>query len=141
MEERAAVGEATGDQRAAVKGEKGVRNSNLLCTTCGKLGRLKDRCWATYPDLQRRKKTQGVEGGQAEVPLGGIRIAMIDACGCDVLENPPSSSPWISIKNTRGFAQKTAACSDNLSVVGDLKGTDNLSVVGGFVKPRVSTQM
>ena len=38
------------------KGGKGVRNSNLLCTTCGKLGHLKDRCWVTYPDLQRKKK-------------------------------------------------------------------------------------
>ena len=34
---------------------KGVRNANLLCTTCNKVGHVKDRCWVTYPDLQRKK--------------------------------------------------------------------------------------
>ena len=114
-----------------------MRNSHLYCTACQKVGHLNDRCWVTYPDLQRKKKVHGVEGEQAEVPTDGIRIGAIDTCGCDALENPPSVSPCISSKSTRSFAQTTAACSDNLSVV---DGPDNLSVVGGFVKPRVSNR-
>ena len=114
-----------GGPKGGGKGGKGVRNSHLLCTTCGKPGHLKDRCWVTYPDLQRKKKVQGV-AEQAEIPLGGIRIAMIETCGvCDTVGN---FLPWAQI-NTGSFAQTTAACSNG-----------NLSVAGGFVKPHVSNR-
>ena len=61
-----AVGKGGGyreDQMGAPKGGcNGDKNSHLYCTTCGKTGHLPDRCWKTYPDLQRKKKVQGVKG-------------------------------------------------------------------------------
>ena len=116
---------------------KGLRNSNLLCVTCGKTGHLKDRCWVTYPELQRKKKrVQGVEGEQGEVPMDSIRIGAIDICDvCDTLPLCDTLPCWTTI-NRKGLVQTTAACSDNLSVVGALMGTDNKSVVGVCEKPR-----
>ena len=48
---------------------KGVRNAHLLCTTCGKVGRIKDHCWQTYPDLQKKKKKKKVQGVDEEAPM------------------------------------------------------------------------
>ena len=78
---------------------KGVRNAHLWCATCNKVGRLKDRCWLTYPDLRKKRKVQGVE---EEVPMMAIQIGAVDTCGiCDSLAHGPirikralSRQPW-----------------------------------------------
>ena len=102
-----------GGGKAAGKGGK----ASQICVTCGKTGRHKDRCWATYPELQRKKKVQAVDDG--EIVIESICIGALDACEvCDTV-------PW-AIVNRMELVQTTAASSDNLPVVGALLGTDTL---------------
>ena len=102
---------------------KGVRNAHLLCTTCNKVGHLKDRCWVTFPDLQRKKKpVQGVE--DVSLPMDSICIGAVDTCD--------SSTAWTYVKKS-GFAQTTVVnniATGNLSVTGSNVATGGLSVTG-----------
>ena len=116
--------EAGGKGRKALG--KGVRNAHLLCTTCGKVGHLKDRCWQTYPDLQKKKKK--VQVVDEEAPMMAIQIAAVDVCGnCDSLTS------WSHV-NKKGSVQTTVAKDNvtigNFSVTGGNFATGNFFVAG-----------
>ena len=51
----------------------------LYCSMCNKMGHLPDRCWKSYPELQRKKNIQRIEGEGDEVErqMNGIQI-----CAC-----------------------------------------------------------
>ena len=113
---------------------KEVRNSHLWCTTCNKVGRLQDRCCVTFPDLQRKKKVQGVDGGEEEGGLiQGFQIAAIDTCACNTFEHVPLSNnqhqdhfedlppSWSTIVK-RSFTQTTAARSGELNLTARSSG-------------------
>ena len=94
-----------------------MRNAHLLCTTCNKLGHLKDRCWQTFPELQRKTKlVQGVD--DTPVPMDSICISAVDTCKiCDYL-------PSWTVVNKKGSVQTTAA-TDKLPLVGGRKTNGN----------------
>jgi hypothetical protein len=94
------------------------------------VGRLKDRCWQTYPDLKKKRKVQGVD---EEAPMMAIQIGAVDACEvCDSL------APW-SYKNKKGSVQTTVAKDNvaigNFSVMGS-NAIGNFSVMGGNIGHR-----
>ena len=109
--------------------------SQQICPTCGKTGHGKERCWVTYPELQRKpaKKVQGVEGECNSVEMNGICIGALDcnwcpagiicnSCpagiGCNscpagiISDNDTVEVPWATVSHVssrREFPQTTAA--------------------------------
>ena len=72
--------------RAKGVGEGQEQRSIMFYMQCNKIGHLPDRCWKTYPELQRKKKIQRIEGegGEEDRGSGGIEV-----CACTRLYPGP----------------------------------------------------